>query len=409
MFNVYFSCMLNGGYIVKIILNDPHFNTISQFIEADYFRLARNTPIKIRFQLLASADGGEFPYTATKEQIAYVTSIQTYGTNADVAHVEFIAIDPASYLLNKGDGSGTSYQGKVSNVIKQVVKKYAPDIQLSVSETIDSDKNRFWMMRQTPQGFINSLLDWSSSVTRGKTNWIVAPAGHELWIKEQADIKPMERAYYTFWEPTTVVHDTIMGWQMLTDNSLSISHNKIITQGLSAVSGSYYDRVSDQKEQNTVAKDATTPNKITATSTVDNSYTKPPADTIRGVTSVPAIPEIYSAGELGLKYPEYIDGTARDLWLNVTRRLIRCKFKVLGHGEWSDGLGLGSDTIKVLWTQAEKGSSDIADAASAKKYFMSGNWLVYGFEHDLNPSRWETYVHTARFDWDAISTKFPAS
>ena len=402
MSNVQYSCMLNGGYIVRVDLFDPFFNVIGRLVGEGYLKTSRNEPLIIRFRLKASPDGGEFPRAGTSEQIAYVTKVHTYGTHADISNSVFTAVDPASYMLNKGAGSGKSYQGKVSSVIKQVVNEYAPEIQLEISETIDSDKNRFWMMRQDPQTFINSLLEWSSPLVKNKTQWIVASDGYNLHIKEQADIRSRERAYYTFYAGPSA-NDTILGWDLLADNTLTVSQAQLISQGLSAVSGAYYDRITDEKDQRLIIKDETTDKKIIAATTAEQSFTKPGANSkFLGVSSIPSIPEIYSAGELGIGYDDYISGRARDIWLNLTRRLLRCRLKVIGHGEWSNGLGLGCDTVKLLW-MAAGGSGHPSDT----EYFMSGNWLVYGFEHELQTKHWYTYLHLARFDWNATADTFP--
>ena len=221
---VQFGSTINSGYIAKFNLHDPHFNTFDKLIESGYFKTARNKPVKVRFQLLASRDGGEFPRTATREQIGYISELKGAGGTAsgmvDTGNLEFVAIDPASYLLNNGSGSGKAYTGKVSNVIKQVVNEYAKEVQLDVSETIDSDKARHWMMRQDPQSFITSLLEWSSPLTQHKTQWIVSSDGLNLQIKEQADIKSKQRAYYTFYEPVSPSRDTILKWDLVTDNAL---------------------------------------------------------------------------------------------------------------------------------------------------------------------------------------------
>lgn len=411
MSSAQFSCMLNEGYIFKAHLNDAHFNVISKLVELGYFKTARNQPLEITFRLKASPDGGEHPKAGTLPQTAYVTQVRSFGNSADLAHIEFIAIDPPSYLLNRGGGAGKSYQGKVSNVIKQVVNEYAPQISVDVSETIDSDKNRFWMMRQDPQVFIGSLLDWSAPLTKTQTQWIVAPDGTNLSIKAQAEIKPRERAYYTYWEPVQISTDSILGWDFIADNTLTLSQAQIISQGLSAVSGAYYDKITDSKEQKVVVDDENTGNKILAAPAIkpeeaqNRSFTKPARDSaLLGATSVPAPPEIYSGGEMGLGYDDYLAGKARNVWLNSTRRLIRCRLKIYGHGEWSNGLGLGTDTIRILWMAAPRGDQD-----EATQFLMSGNWLVYGFEHDLRNSGWVTYLHIARFDWNANANFFPKS
>jgi hypothetical protein len=402
--SIKFGSTLNSGYIVKFNLQDPHFNTLNKIVSSGYFKTGRSQHIEIEFEILASRDGGEYPRSATKKQIAYVTGIQAAGSAADTANLEFVAIDPASYLLNRGSGSGKAYTGKISNVIQQVVGEYARDITLDISETIDSDKNKHWMMRQDPQSFIASLLEWSSPFTQNKTQWLVSSDGLKLQIKEQAEIKPRQRAYYTFWEPGSVPgRDTIRSWELITDNALSLSHNKIISQGLSAVSGAYFDKITDQKEEKTVVKDETTSRKIIASVDDEKAFTKP-NEQFEGVTSVSAIPEMYSAGDIGLKYDDYIDGKARNLWLNLTRNLIRCKFRVLGHGEWSEGTGLGVDSILTMWTTAPR---DLEEPA--KEWFLSGNWLVYGFEHIMSRRHWWTDIYAARFDHDASGTPTPTS
>lgn len=399
-----FESSLNIGYAAKFNLNDPHFNTINKIIESGYFRQSRKQPVKVTFQLMASKDGGTFPRSATKEQIAYITHISAAGSTADTANLEFATVDPASYLLNKGSGSGKVYQGKVSNVIKQVISDYAQDIQLDISETTDSDKNRYWMMRQDPQSFIASLLEWSAPLTQNKTQWIVASDGMNLQIKEQADIKPRERGYYTFWEQTgPPSRDTIISWQLITDNSLSLSHTKLISQGLSTVSGAYLDKVTDQKEQSTVVKDSNTTRKFIANVDEEKAFTRPEDDEqATGISSVPTFPEIYSAGDIGLEYDQYIDGRARNLWLNLTRNLIKCKFRVLGHGEWSDGIGLGVDTIKILWIQAP------GTDTPPKEWLLSGNWIVYGFCHELSRREWFTDLYAARFDFNSKGVPTPS-
>ena len=118
---VQFGSTINSGYIAKFNLHDPQFNTFNKLIEAGYFRLARNKPVKVQFQLLASIDGGEFPHSATRPQIGYLSEINGLkgptqsGTQAvDSGNLEFITIDPASFLLNNGSGSGKAYTGKVS-------------------------------------------------------------------------------------------------------------------------------------------------------------------------------------------------------------------------------------------------------------------------------------------------------
>jgi len=123
-------------------------------------------------------------------------------------------------------------------------------------------------------------------------------------------------------------------------------------------------------------------------------------------TAVSGIPEIYSAGDIGLRYDEYIDGRPRGMWLNMMNSLLRVKFKVVGHGEWSSCVGLGVDTIYVTWFGAAKSKSDDAsDVQQGQLWWMDGNWLVYGFHHIINRKQWYTDLYCARFDYDSQAKK----
>lgn len=408
MSSAQFTCMLNSGYVFKAELNDAHFNIISRLIENGYFKISRDRPLEISFRFKASPDGGEHPRAGTLMQTGYLTQIRTFGDATDMASIEFVAVDPASYLLNRGGGSGKSYKGKISSVIQQVINDYAPQIQLEMGETIDSGENRFWMMRQDPQTFINNLLEWGVPLNNTQTQWIIASNGFNLSIKPQGEIKPKERGYYTFWEPGVLnSNDAILGWNLVADNTLTLTQTQLISQGLSAISGAYLDKVTEPEKM--VIDDNNTNQKIMAKvdqldqSAQRKSFTKPSEESaLKGASAVPAIPEIYSGGELGLNYRDYATGYARNLWLNTSRRLIRCRLKIYGHGEWYNGDGLGTDTVRILWMAAPR-----TGEAEATQFFTSGNWLVYGYEHDLRNTGWVTYLYLSRYDWNANANFFP--
>jgi|2_EtaG_2_1085320.scaffolds.fasta_scaffold00165_25 hypothetical protein len=395
-----FKAMINGGYIVRCTLFDTHFNLLSKLIKNGYLEKSRSQILPIRFQMRASADGAEFPETATRMQRAIVLSLAATGGSPDMGRLEFIAIDPPSWYLNAGDSSGGVYQGKVSQVIKQVVNEYAPKIKLDISETIDNEQNKFWMMRQDPKTFIASLVDWSASVTRNKTHWLIAMDGNKLTIKEQSELMSKPRAFYRYWKGTGM--DTLRSWEFLADNALSIVQTKLLTQGLSAISGQYLDRITDEKEQKIFVKDTTTQAKKVAKTSEKESFTKPDDEAgagppHNGWSTVQGIPEVYSAGDIGLPYEQYLDGRPRGMWLNLINSVMRMKIKVLGHGEWSDCTGLGCDTIYLKWLTAGEGED--------KKYFLNGNWIVYGFHHIATRGEWYTDLYIARYDYDSTSKK----
>lgn len=401
-----FKGMVNNGYIVRAVLYDAHYNMLNKFIAAGYFQEVRKKPVEMTFKLQWSAQS-KYPATATQEQKAIVLSVrglEAGGNISDIGLIEIVAIDPPSWYLNVGIASGGVYKGKVSDVIKKVIEEYAPKVKLDIGETTDSDDNKWWMMRQDPRTFISSLSDWSSSITKKKTQWLIIPNGYDLTIKEQAVIKSEQRAIYELY----VGVSSIQGWDLIGDNALSITQTKIVTQGCAAISGIYHDKITDKKEEKLVAKDSTTENKQIAKVKKEKSFTKP-VDTpgeekkVAGWSSVLAIPEIYSAGDLGLQYDDYIDGRPRGMWLNMMNNLLRCKFKVRGHGEWDSCKGLGTDTFHVTWmSPTTDKNSGLPDPET---WFLHGNWLIYGFHHVLKPGNWYTYLFASRFDFDAKANK----
>jgi len=385
-----FRGMVNGGYIIKATLIDANYNILNNLIENGYLKESRSKPVYVTFQIQAGPQG-TYPNSATRVQKAILVSLSTKA-GPDAGRLEFVAIDPPSWYLNRGDASGQSYKGRVDQVIQKVVNQYAPGISVEVGRTVDSEQNRWWMMRQDPKTFISSLMDWSASITQRKTQWLLESDGNQLVIKEQGMLQSKQRAFYRYFD---INHgNTISSMELLADNALNVVQSKLITAGSAAISGQYLDRITDQSERKVFVKDSRTENKQIAKVNDDQAFSHE-ADNI-GWTQVSAVPEIYSAGDLGIGYDEYIDGRPRAMWLNLVNSLLRAKFSVLGHGEWSSGRGLGVDTIFVKWTAARRsGSSDY--------WWVTGNWLVYGFHHVVSRDKWMTDLYCARYEADSVA------
>lgn len=392
-----FRGMINGGYIIRAKLADLNYNMINRLIEQGYLSNSRERPVVVHFRIL-SGTNAQYPSAATRLQSAIVISMNVQAGQSDRADVEFVAIDPPSWYLNIGDASGSSFVGRVDQVIRQVVSRYAPAISAEIGRTIDSEYNRWWMMRMDPKTFLSSLLEWSSSVTVKKTNWIIEVDGYNIAIREQASIKSRSRAYYRYYASTAA--DTILRAELLADNALSAVQTKLVTSGLSAISGRFLDRTTDSSETSVFVKDGNTSNKQIVKTAGDQSFSapndgKPP---LSGWSAIQSIPEIYSAGELGVDYANYIDGKPRTIWLGMVNNLLRAKFTVLGHGEWSACDGLGVDTIFVKWTCGNGDSGD-------KFWWVTGGWLVYGFHHIVTQRQWETNLYCSRFDHDSSARR----
>lgn len=401
-----YKAMVNGGYIIRGKFFDTNFNRLDTLIDSGYFDNTRDASksVKVRFKLKWGPDGeARYPESATKQRIACLLTLKhSSSDSSDKGLLEFVAIDPPSYYLNMGDAGGQAYKGRASDVIRQVINDYAPNIKLTISQTTDDEQNKWWLHRQDPKTFISSIIDWSSSITRQKTHWMFNPKDFRLELKEQADYESKQRAYYTLL--TDKNHSDVKTWDLLSDHGLSLTQTKLVTQGISAISGQYLDKITDADERKLFAKDSRTTNKLIARTRPDRSFTKPPDGSGIGPprvgwSSVSGIPEIWSAGDIGLNYEDYIDGRPRGMFLNMINSVMRAKFTIIGHGEWSDCDGLGVDTVYLHWTKG-KASFD-----NKPHYWMTGNWIVYGFHHKLSRAFWYTDLYCARFDHDSLSRK----
>lgn len=401
-----YKAMVNGGYIIRGKFFDTNFNRLDTLIDSGYFENTRDASknVLVHFKLRWGPEQeAKHPDSATLLRQACLLTLKHSGANAsDIGLLEFVAIDPPSYYLNMGNAGGQAYRGKASQVMQQVIKEYAPTIDLSISETIDSEHNKWWLHRQDPKTFLSSMIDWSSSITKGKTHWMFNPRDFSLSLKEQAEYTSRDRGYYTMLADANT--SDIKSWDLLADHGLSLTQTKLITQGASAISGQYLDKITDPDETALFAKDSRTPNKLIAKTRADRTFTKPPDDagvgpSQIGWSSISGIPEIGSAGEIGLDYRDYIDGRPRGMFLNMINSVMRAKFTLIGHGEWTDCDGLGVDTVYVHWTKAK------TQIENKPHYWMTGNWIVYGFHHRLTPAFWYTDLYCARFDHDAIARK----
>jgi hypothetical protein len=224
-----------------------------------------------------------------------------------------------------------------------------------------------------------------------------------LIVKEQADSESLERSTYEWRGYGGDVKGTgdIRDWEVLGDNALQLSNTQLVTAGMSAVSGAYFDpRQFVATKDKVFVGDPTTSNKYKPDVPYDRGYAKPDpnADPIiypLGWTIIAAIPE-FSAGDLGIKYDQYIDGRARGIYLAMTNALERIRLRVTGHCIWGGSEGLGVDTIRVALTASIDG---------APPYFVSGNWIVYGFHHVASRGGWWTDLFCSRLDYDADAKK----
>ena len=397
-----YTAMINGGELVIAEILDPMFSKFDQIMGKDYFESSRDdsyAPVEMATDL--HWIGGDL---AIKPPVTHaVVSMWPSGVG-NKAVISIMAVDYASYYLNGGDAGGYCYTGSVQDVIKQIVQKYSRKvIQLTMdTKTKDSKYNKWWQYRLDPKTLIISLLEWSTPLTQHKSRWLLYPEDKKLRIVEQGEMDHLHRADYMWrgYGGDIKGSGDILEWEFVGDNALQMYENQIVTGGISAVSGAYYDPSQYKKnKEKTFVGDQNTSDKKIADVPKDQSYSRPnpdadPHDGAVGWSFMPPIPE-HSAGDVGMRYDQYVDGRARGMYLALTTTLLRSRFKVYGHHIWGCSEGLGIDTIGIKITIPESGMP----------YFFDGNWMIYGFKHTAVPDSWTTDLYASRFDADSNSIK----
>lgn len=376
---------VNSGYIIRAKIRDPFFRVLKEIgvTDGQYLAQARQAPVEVKFKI--GWRGGEpGVHVMEEERTAIISDLDQYG-QFNHAQFEFVAVDPPSYWLNAGFGEGKVYKGNITSVIKEVVSDFAPDINVQVTET-DDDKNGLWpMMRQDPKTFIQSMIDWSANLTPDKTQWLVVAKDNDLYIKEQADLKSNKIHYghYNIAFHADKLNDA-RSYHLLTNNFLTIYQNSVLTQGISTVSGKFIDKKTDQDKVE--IRDENTGNKINPSISSDLGFSKP---TCKWATSINGIPE-HGAGDLGIKYEDYLGGRARQLYLSMLPMVMRLKLNLLGTPDFDDPSKIGVSTLMLNW-------KDFND----EDFFLSGKWIVYGFHHKVTPRDWSVDVYIYRIDYNA--------
>jgi len=386
---------MNNGYMIKANIVDPYFNKLRSIATREYLKEARVRPTALTFKIQwAGAD-----LEPTEKRIAYLAYLNGEGI-VQRGNVEFIGVDPPSWWLNAGDADGSVWEGKVSKVIKDVIDRYtAPDregITAEVADTSDSDNNQWWMMRQDPKTFISSLLDWSASLSENKTAWVVSSVDRKITIREQAtlpdSIPAAKKDFGVFSFNTKVPAATdIVEFELLANNAISVFQTKLITQGISAVSGQFIDKITDTMKKKVFVDDTNTSEKLNVNIGPDRGYKKP--DDKDWATNIISVPEP-NAGELGIKYEDWVDGRARGMYMDMLNMVMRLRIRVHGDHRFDDSSILGGSTLTIAWKDNDE-----------NPYFLSGRWIIYGFHHVVDRTFWYTDLFLYRLDHNASAKK----
>lgn len=419
--------MIDGGFTARIQLLDPNFAFQDELLTEEYLSTARTEPLWVKFRV--KWDGGD----ATPYKYGIVADLGGTGDSSDAGKFEFIILDPVSYFLTKGNGSGKVYEGKIGGaggVLDQVLSDYIPPtITISIggiettlwftkkiSDTTDSP-SQYWMMRQDPKTFITSLLDWSASVTKKKTSWQVVNGITEfdnkltyiISIEEDytndlrfpsmaAGVDEASPLIFTYGRSNTQIISDVNKWDLTCDNLLINLCARLQTSGISAVSGQYLDAQTDNQRQFIQVDDSNTINKTNAVFGPDRGFTKPGIED-GGSTHIMAIPE-FNAGDLGKPYREYIDGRARRYYMDMLRLLMRIRLTVRGEPRLHNSLDLGRSYCILQWPRP---TAELDGQVTSS--FIDGHWMLYGWHHTAShvTGQWTTQVYLARLDYNALA------
>jgi len=403
------SSFINRGYSVKVVINDFLYNYLND-VSNSYLKTARIAPTPLSFKIEWGNAGTDL---STPECLAYITEISAKG-KPNSGKLQFTAIDPPSYALNHGSSDGGVFEGNISTVIENVANKAfnealkfapidpstnkKPTIKLEVTKTIDNKNGLWYPMRMDPMTFILSLLEWSSSLTKYNTQWIVV-SGIEytsdsmnpvLHIKQLPELK-VSKTDLGIIDMNTSAASDVIDIHFNGNNFLSVVEENLVTQGISSISGSYLDKSSSKL----VVNDHNTEFKFNARDIASfNAYTLPEIG-LNKSTSILSIPEL-NGGEVGLNYNDYINGRLKQKFIDINSSLMRLMIRVPGWSSIGDSTQLGVSTIMLNWCDNE-----------GEKYFLGGRWILYGFKHIVSRRGWFTDLYLYRIDHNAKAIKLP--
>lgn len=394
---------LNGGYEIRVNVTDLGHRLLNDIRLWDdtYLRAARKDPLIVEFRM-GYPGGARFETCNGKFKTAIVSDLTIYG-DPMLGSIEFIAIDPPSWYLNAGKGDGKVFTGNISKVIEDVVRQSTGGkIRAKVSNTKDDPNGKWGMHRQDPKTFIMSLLDWSSGVlNNSESGWMIGVDDETIYVEDQKDFLQRRKHLADYnGSVGTKRRNDIMEYSVLNNTLITAYQTRLITQGISAVSGKFLDKQTEPDK--TEIRDENTTQKLNAKVDKTMSYDKPRGEYS---TSIIANPEL-SGGEVGLKYEDWIGGRPQQLYLSMLPMVMRCRFTVRGDYRFFDNNNLGVSTIKLTW----KDIGSIGPDGIPKDYFLHGHWIVYGFHHRMalgKQPRWWTDVYAYRIDWDAEAQNIP--
>ena len=437
---------ISGGYNIYFDIIDINNQTLLEIFNSfkyNMFDYVKVKPVFITFRFGHSTDDNSKQYW-TEWRTAIITNITTDHLMRRDTSFGFTAIDPGTWVLNCGKADGKVYTGRIGTnkgVIYQCMSEYTKDIkvpvginegdsntggesgtlqnnqnsggkagsanpnkasvssksfELKVDDTIDNDQNKWYMNRLHPMGFILSMMDWSSSVTKKQTPFIMQSQDNIIKFVEMANLKPGVRhnnigtSTTKFAKIKVYSSNNNIGLNETLEDSMVIngypafcvSANQTRTAGISTVTGKYIDYITNKDDSK--VDNLKTSNKK-GINLFDNQSFNPCVQEY--ATFIQPIPE-HNNMDVGVKYWKYFDGRARNYFIKLFYNSLIMYFDVIGDVHCDNTFMLGGSSIDF----------DLSLLNNDRQHFLGGEWLVLGWKHLYSDCFWSTRYYVCRHD-----------
>lgn len=386
-------CFLNAGHRVTASFKDTFQDVLDDDMIFGLLQQAKqNDGIDVELRIWQHYERKKGKKTEKRKFKVLSLNSNLVGSLTD-STLELVCIDSASWLLNRGECSGKAYKGNISKVIKDIVKEYAPTLDVEISDTKDSTNNWWWDMRLDPKTVISSLIEWSSSVTNQETPLVIHCQDLEFKCREWASLPPTKtngKKFYIASKEGKIKEWTNRGeLRVLSNNLLAPAATRLYAGNISAVTGLYIDKENTQlNEKQKFADDKNTENKLKLELSSDQSFKKPSG---KSATFIQPIPE-HNNGDVGIKYQDYCVGRARDWYMKTIYTTLRVKITIEpGDTDFDDVYACGRDKINL----------EVFKLSDNKPYYINGMWILYGFRHLCDWEHWKTELLLTRIEFDA--------
>ena len=413
-----FTGMVNNGYRVSFRVNDAFLLILNDLIEQDYFKIAKTQPLYVDFQFKDTSGNTTVPDNATPLRTAIVTNMEFLQGPFEKGLAEITAVDPVTYFLSTSFGDGGVLVGRLDQALAELFKREVQYVDVTIAKFRGSDAMRWYLLRMDYKTFLMNMLEYGAGLTYDQTGILLETDGFTLNITTQGQNPSRQRRFYSWGQGQP---NTVLTGQITSNNSQFVTAGAISSAGTPSTFKAYFSNDNESTFNGTpifkycVVDESYTKEKQIPKVPMEGSFLGPDLNALNdavvspkaqnalgiGMTNMKAMPEMYSGGEVGVPYQDYLDGKARAYYYGLLNNELKGVITVPGDGEFADTKGLGVDTVYIRWT--------VPPNTGEGPYWANGNWCVYGFRHSFKVSKgWLTDIYISRFDSNATGKQVPS-